>query len=95
MRKTFNRIAKERYQWGNKNSKCLARMLRKKRSINYIEKIQNRRGEMEYNTKDIARAFKDFYEQLYLAKQKQEGQPEVCIKGKIKEYVQNSKIPRL
>lgn len=56
MRKTFNRIAKERYQWGNTNSKCLARMLRKKRSVNYIEKIQNK-GEMVHNTKDIARAF--------------------------------------
>lgn len=30
IRKTFNKISKERYQWGNKNSKCLARMLRKK-----------------------------------------------------------------
>lgn len=35
MRGTFSRVAKDRYLWGNKNSKTLARILRKKRSINF------------------------------------------------------------
>lgn len=75
MKKTFNKISKERYQWGNKYCKCLARMLRKKKSINFIEKIQNKKGEMIHNTKDIAMVFRDFYELLYSVNQK--GQWEV------------------
>lgn len=94
MRKTFNRIAKERYQWGNKNNKCLARLLRKKRSINFMGKIQNK--EMVHDSKDIANVFRDFYEQLYSVKQKRgQGQLEACKKEKIKEYVQKENMPRL
>lgn len=59
------KIIKDRYQWGNKTSKHLARLLKKKKSINYIEKIQNKQGEMVYKTKEIADVFKFYYGALY------------------------------
>lgn len=62
---TFNRIARERYQWGNKPSRYLARMLQKKKAINYIEKIQTKEGKMFYLPKGIMDIFKNCYQELY------------------------------
>lgn len=43
-KRTFHRIAKERYLGGNTAGKHLAKMLKKKKKeINYIEKIQKKR----------------------------------------------------
>lgn len=83
MRRTFSRVVKDRYLWGNKNSKTLARTLRKKRSINFIEKIQNKSGEMVHNTRDIGGVFRDFYEHLYSVRQEGgQGQQEARKKRK-------------
>lgn len=83
-RQTFNRIAKERHQWGNKTnkSKYLARILKKKREINFIEKIQNKNVGMAYKTNEIAKEFRNYYEALYTVGQK--GQQEQEKKEKIK-----------
>lgn len=40
----FNKIARERYQWGNKSSKLLARMVQKKNARNFIEKNSDQGG---------------------------------------------------
>lgn len=83
MRGTFSRVSKDRYLWGNKNSRTLTRMLKKKRSIHFIEKIQNKNGEMVHNKKDIASVFRDFYEHLYLVRQVEgQGQQEAQKKRK-------------
>lgn len=60
-RKIFNRIKKERYQWGNKTGKYLAKIFKKKKTANYIEKIQNSTGEMVYITTKIAGVFQKYY----------------------------------
>lgn len=41
-RKTLNRIARERYQWGNKPSKHLARMVPKKKPLTLLRKYRLR-----------------------------------------------------
>lgn len=58
-------MAKERYKWGNKSSRFLAKILWKKKSRNYIEKIQNSKGVMEYTTKEIGESFRKYYKDLY------------------------------
>lgn len=92
-KRTFNIIAKERYQWGNKASKHLARMLKKKKEINYIEKIQNKNGDMVYTTTEIAKVFKDYYGALYSVGQK--GQRETEKAEKTKEFLKNIRLPLL
>ena len=64
-RKEFNRIRKDRYKGGNKPGKYLAKMLRRNKSLNYIEKIKNGRGEMVNKTVNIATAFQTYYSALY------------------------------
>lgn len=92
-KKTFNRITKERYQWGNKANKHLARMLKKKKSINYIETIHNKNGEMVYTTKEIAKVFKSYYGALYSVKQK--GQQVIEKIEETKEFLKNARLPLL
>lgn len=65
-RRTFKCLTRDRYLWGNKSSKHLARVLKKKRDMNYFEKIQNKKGEVVYTSKVIAEEFRTFYETLYL-----------------------------
>lgn len=69
-RTAFNRIKKERYQWGNKTGKHLAKILKKKISVNYIEKIQTSTGGIAYTTAEIAKNFQEYYRKLYLINQK-------------------------
>lgn len=64
-RRALNKIARDRYLWGNKSSKYLARVLKKKRDLNFIEKIQNIKGEVVTTTKGIAEEFRKYYETLY------------------------------
>lgn len=48
-RKEINRVAIERFKLGNKVGKYLANILRKKKTLNYIEKIKNERRNKELN----------------------------------------------
>lgn len=70
MRRALNKITRDRYFWGNKSSKQLARLLKKKRDLNFIEKIQNKKGEVVVTTKGIEEEFKKYYEALYTIGQK-------------------------
>lgn len=64
-RKAYNLVKKERYINGNKPGKFLARALKKKKNVNYIEKIKTKSGKIRYKTSDIAKAFQEFYGELY------------------------------
>lgn len=64
-RASFNKIAWERYRWGNKPSKQLAKMVQKKKARNFIERIQSKEGLMEYSTRKVAEIFKNYYKELY------------------------------
>ena len=49
----------------NKIDKPLARLIKKKREKNQINKIRNEKGEVITDNAEVQRIIKDFYEQLY------------------------------
>ena len=49
----------------NKMDKPLARLIRKKREKNQINKIRNEKGEVTADNEEIQRVIRDYYEQLY------------------------------
>ena len=49
----------------NKTDKCLARLIKKKREKNQINKIRNEKGEVTTDNAEIQRVIRDYYEQLY------------------------------
>ena len=49
----------------NKIVKPLARLIKKKREKNQINKIRNEKGEVTTNNAEIQRIIRDYYEQLY------------------------------
>ena len=49
----------------NKIDKPLARLIKKKREKNQINKIRNEQGEVTTDNAEIQRIIRDYYEQLY------------------------------
>ena len=49
----------------NKINKPLARLIKKKREKNQINKIRNEKGEVTTDNAEIQRLIRDYYEQLY------------------------------
>src|SRR5574341_537450 len=49
----------------NKIDKPLARLIKKKREKNQINKIRNEKGEITTDNAEIKRIIRDYYEQLY------------------------------
>ena len=49
----------------NKIDKPLARLIKKKREKNQINKIRNEKGEVTLDNEEIKRILRDYYEQLY------------------------------
>ena len=49
----------------NKIDKHLARLIKKKREKNQINKIRNEKGEVKTDNTEIQRIIRDYYEQLY------------------------------
>ena len=54
----------------NKIDKPLARLIKKKREKNQINKIRNENGEIPTDNTDIQRIIRDYYQQLYENKMK-------------------------
>ena len=52
----------------NKIDKLLARLIKKKREKNQINKIRNETGEITTNNTEIQKIIRDYYEQLYANK---------------------------
>ena len=52
----------------NKIDKPLARLIKKKREKNHINKIRNEKGEVATDNAEIQRIIRDYYEQLYGSK---------------------------
>ena len=92
-RKEFNRLRKDRYKGANKPGKYLAKMLGRNKSLNYIEKIKNGRGEMVNKTADIATAFQTYYSALYTIRK--EDTHKEKRQEKIQEYLKNAKLPKI
>ena len=49
----------------NKIDKLFARLIKKKKEKNHINKIRNEKGEVTTDNAEIQRIIKDYYEQLY------------------------------
>ena len=52
----------------NKIDKPLARLIKKKREKNQINKIKNEKGEVTTDNAEIQKIIRDYYEQLYYHK---------------------------
>ncbi|KAM9316158.1 uncharacterized protein PAF06_007135 [Gastrophryne carolinensis] len=79
------------YEYSNKCGKALARALKAQRARNFISHIRDRGGRDLYLTKDIARAFREFYENLYNLPSNHHA-PETT---NIEQYIRESGLPRL
>ena len=89
----IDRVERERYVWGNKPSKNLARMVRKKKTRNFIEKIRNGDGDLVYATNKIAESFRSYYEKLYNVQQKIRDPAEK--KDKIRKVLRQTNLPKI
>ena len=68
MKKTIVKINKTKswlFEKINKIGKTLARLIKKKREKNQINKIRNEKGEVTTDNAEIQRIIRDYYEQLY------------------------------
>ena len=68
MKETIVKINKTKiwfFEKINKIDKPLARLIKKKRKKNQINKIRNEKGEVTTDNAEIQRIIRDYYEQLY------------------------------
>ena len=68
MKETIAKINKTKswfFEKINKIDKPLARLIKKKRETNQINKIRNEKGEVTTDSAEIQRIIRDYYEQLY------------------------------
>lgn len=57
-------VTKDRYQWGNKSGRWLAKAVSDKKHETYISKIRNDKGGMMHSSPEIAEVFHSYYKQL-------------------------------
>ena len=68
MKETIVKINKTKtwfFEKINKIDKSLARLIKKKREKNQINKIRNEKGEVTTDNEEMQRIIRDYYEQLY------------------------------
>ena len=89
MKETIVKINKTKscfFEKINKIDKPLARLIKKKREKNQINKIRNEKGEVTTDNAEIKRIIRNYYQQLYANKNGQPGR-----NGQILRKVQSSK----
>ena len=71
MEETIEKINKTKswfFEKINKIDKALARLIKRKREKNQINKIRNEKGEVTTDNAEIQRIIRGYYEQLYVNK---------------------------
>ena len=71
MKETIVKIKKTKSQYFesiNKIDKTLARLIKKKREKNQMNRIRNEKGEVTTDSEEMQRIIRDFYEKLYVNK---------------------------
>lgn len=61
----MNRHLRDKLRWGNKVGKHLAKILQRKRDKNFIDKIQNKKGDLRFSSKEIGEEFRQYFASLY------------------------------
>lgn len=61
----MNRYHREKFRWGNKVGKHLSKTLQKKRDSNFIDRIQNKKGDMRFSSREIGEEFRQYFSSLY------------------------------
>ena len=61
----INKIKSQFFEKISKIDKPLARLIKKKREKNQVNKISNEKGEVTTDNAEIQRIIRDYYEQLY------------------------------
>ena len=90
MKETVGKINKTKswfFEKINKIDKPLARLIKKKREKNQINKIRNEKGEVTADNAEIQRIIRDYYEQLYGSK--------MDNLEKMDRFVEKFNLPRL
>ena len=90
MKETVVKINKSKswfFEKINKIDKPLARLIKKKREKNQIDKIRNEKGEVTRDNEEIQRNIRDYYEQLYGSK--------MDNLEKMDRFVEKFNLPRL
>ena len=64
----INKVKSWFFEKINKTDKPLARLIKKKRKKNQINKIRNENGEITTDNREIERIIRDYYQQLYANK---------------------------
>lgn len=57
----FHSINKERYQWGNKSGKWMARRVKEKKNRAFIPKIRDKGG-IEFSSPNFAKIFHSYFQ---------------------------------
>ena len=78
MKETITKINKMKswfFEKINKTDKPLARLIKKKREKNQINKVRNEKGEVTISSTELQRIIREYYEQLYANNREDDGTP--------------------
>lgn len=82
------------YEYGDKCSRLLANALRTKRSWTFVSSLFSSSGSKIHATPDLAKAFRDFYSELYNVSPTSSPSPSATLSD-VKQYIQEAYLPKI